>query len=92
MRELDLEVEPSSQVGVVADEYQGATVCACFLEEQVQEAIAIVGVQRRGWFVGDQDLGAANQCSRHRYTLLLANTELGDGSRMQIVAKIERPE
>jgi len=75
----------------MTNEYQGATLGFDFAEQQFEEPVSIVGIERRGWLIGDQYLGAADQRTCDRDPLLLPNTEFGCRRVMECVVEIERP-
>ena len=59
----------------MADEHERGVGLFEPLEQQVDEAFARLVVERRGRFVGDDDIGIADQRARERFVdLLFPNT------------------
>lgn len=78
------------QLLIVADEYQGAAMGFGLVKQQIEEAVTVVGIERRGWLVSEKDLRAADQCSGNGGPLLLTNAQLHYRRRVQVVAEIQR--
>src|SRR5258708_15612606 len=59
--ELDGAVEQRGERRVVADEDQRGLLARAFAEQQVEKGRTPVGVERRGWFIGDHQLRRPHQ-------------------------------
>ena len=61
----------------MAHEHQGRSGLSALVEQQPDECLPPVGIQGRGGFVGDQELGRAHQRTRGGNPLLLPHAQLG---------------
>src|SRR6185437_26438 len=66
-----------NQARVVADAQHGGAMGDGDAVQQVDDHLAIGGVQRAGGFVGEQQLGFLGQCACDRHALLFATGKLG---------------
>jgi hypothetical protein len=73
--QCDGPVEVRGQAPVMADENQARSDGRRLAQQQVDEDLLSLGIERRGRLVGDQDLGAADQRPRGGDALLLADAE-----------------
>ena len=85
LRERDPPVEIYAEPRVMAREQKRRTRLVALREQELEKALARTLVQRGGRLVGDDQLRSADQGPRHRDPLLLADAEIGDRSRQQIV-------
>jgi hypothetical protein len=76
-RQRQLAVEAGGQPPVMADEEQRAARRQALASEQSEKGFLTLGVEGRGRFVGDDDLGTSDQRARRRYALLLADAQGG---------------
>jgi hypothetical protein len=90
--QLDDAIEPFGQLRIMTHEDQCATLGGNFLKQQVKETIAIVGVEGRSRFVGDENFWAADERSGNSNPLLLPNAEFGDRCLVEIVAQAQGPQ
>lgn len=59
----------------MTDHDQGGAGSFGLLEQEVEEGLLMVAVERRGGLVGDHDRGIADERPRYRDPLLLADAE-----------------
>ena len=85
-------VEMRRQAQIVADEDEGAAGPFGLAQQQFNEGSLTPGIERRGWFVSDQDFRLADQRSCRGNTLLLADREFRGGSAEQGRFEVERGE
>jgi hypothetical protein len=54
--QIDTALEQGFQRGIMTHEHQGRPDLPAFVEQQPNEGLAAIGIQRRGGLVGDQQL------------------------------------
>ena len=73
----------------MADEEQCAARGGALARQQIKESTLPFGIERRGRFVSNDDLGAPDQCPCRCNPLLLADAQAGDLPLVQRLLQIE---